>query len=193
MNYDHYFENISKIPTQVQLKLKDGTDTEKIKKEVNDTMKELYLKVQTVDEYITDQEENTAAIISLFYVVIGLAVTLSFIGIINNQIIGFIQRKKEIAVLNSTCMSKGQLKKMLFFETVLANLVAAFIAIITSILATDMIDNFMKGMSMYVQVEYSYVTALTFSGVILVVLIFTLVSPLRRMKKMNIVNEIKYE
>ena len=193
LNYDYYIENISKIPMQVQLKVEDGTDLEKIKKDVKDTMKELDLKIQTVDEYITGQEESVAGIMSIFYVIIGLAVVLSFIGIINNQVISFIQRRKEIAVLNSTCMSKGQLKKMLFFETLLANYIAAAIAIVTSILATDMIDNFMKGMAMYVQVEYSLKTALVFTGVIIAVLVFTLISPLRRLKKINIVNEIKYE
>lgn len=193
MNYDHYIENINKIPMQVQLKVSDNTDMDKLKDDINDIMKELHLKIQTVDEYITEQEESTASIMSLFYVIVGLAVILSFIGIINNQIISFIQRRKEVAVLNSTCMSKGQLKKMLFFETVLANLIAAFIAVITSILATDMIDNFMKGMSMYVQVEYSIKTALMFTGIIFAVLMFTLLSPLKRLKKMNIVNEIKYE
>ena len=90
-------------------------------------------------------------------------------------------------------MSKGQLKKMLFFETIVANLIAAGIAIITSILATGMLDNFMKGMSMYVHIEYSFKTAMTLTGVIFTVLIFTLISPMRRLKKMNIVNEIKYE
>lgn len=193
VNYDYYIENISKIPMQVQLKVKDGADLEKIKDEVKDTMKELDLKIQTVDEYLTAQEESVAGIMSIFYVIIGLAVILSFIGIINNQVISFIQRRKEIAVLNSTCMSKGQLKKMLFFETLLANLIAAAIAIVTSILATDMIDNFMKGMAMYVQVEYSFKTALVFTGIIIAVLVFTLISPLRRLKKINIVNEIKYE
>ena len=156
-------------------------------------MKELNLTVQTVDEYITVQEESTAAIMSLFYVIIGLAVILSFIGIINNQVISFIQRRKELAVLNSTCMSKGQLKKMLFFETVLANVIAAAIAIVASLLSTDMIDNFMKGMSMYVQVDYNFKTAFIFTGVVIALLVFTLISPLRRLKKMNVVNEIKYE
>ena len=193
MNYDHYIENISKIPMQVQLKLKDGADTDKVKEKVNDIMKELNLNIQTVDEYITAQEESTAAIMSLFYVIIGLAVILSFIGIINNQVISFIQRRKELAVLNSTCMSKGQLKKMLFFETVLANVIAAAIAIVASLLSTDMIDNFMKGMSMYVQVDYNFKTAFIFTGVVIALLVFTLISPLRRLKKMNVVNEIKYE
>ena len=193
MNYNHYIENIHKIPMQVHIKIKDNVDIDKLKENIDDTMKELNLTIQTVDEYITAQEESTAAIVSLFYIVIGLAVVLSFIGIINNQIISFIQRRKELAVLNSTCMSKGQLKKMLFFETVLANVISAGIAIMASILATDMIDNFMKGLSMYVQVEYSLKTALVFAGVIILLLVFTLISPLRRLKKMNIVNEIKYE
>lgn len=193
MNYDQYIEQISKIPMQVQLKVEDGTDMEKLKDEVDDTLKELNLKIQTVEEYIVEQEESTASIMSLFYVVIGLAVILSFIGIINNQVIGFMQRRKELAVLNSTCMSKGQIRKMLFFETVLANVIACAAAIAVGYLATDMIESFLKGMSMYVDVAYSLSSALSFSAVIFIILLLTLLSPMKKLKKMNIVNEIKYE
>ena len=174
VNYDNYIENISKVPMQAHIEAKDGIDIDKLKEEIIDTMKELDLMVQTADEYVAEQEEGVASIMSIFYVVIGLAVVLSFIGIINNQIISFIQRRKEIAVLNSTCMSKGQLKKMLFFETVLANLIAVFIGIVTSILLTDILDNVMCGLSLYVQVEYSYMTAFIFAGAIFAILILTL-------------------
>lgn len=193
MNYDHYIENINKIPMQVQLKVEDGTNMMELKESVNDTLKERNLYIQTVEEYITEQEESVGSIISLFYVVLGLAVALSFIGIINNQVIGFIQRRKEIAILNSTCMSKGQIKKMLFFETVLANFIAGIIAIIIGLLLANMIENFLKGLSMYVAVSFDFVTAVVFVGVILVALLLTLLSPMRKLKKMNIVNEIKYE
>ena len=193
VSYDNYMENISKIPMQAHIEVKEGVDIDKLKEDITDVMKELYLEVQTAEEYITEQEESVASVMSIFYVVIGLAVVLSFIGIINNQVISFIQRRKEMAVLNSTCMSKGQLKKMLFFETVIANLIAAFIGVITSILLTDMLDNFMCGLSLYVQVEYSFMTAFVFTGAIFAVLLLTLLSPVRRLKKLNIVNEIKYE
>ncbi len=193
MNYDNYTDNITKIPMQVQLKTKEGTDLEKLKEEINDSLKEINLNIQTVDEYIMYQEESTASIMSLFYVVIGLAVVLSFVGIINNQVIGFMQRRKEIAVLNSTCMAKNQLKKMLFFETLLANLIAGGIAVIEGFLVTDMIDSFLKGMILYVKLEYSILQAIMFTVVILVVLLLTLYSPIKRLKKMNIVSEIKYE
>ena len=193
MNYDNYIENISKTPMQAHIVAKKGADFDKLKEEIIDTMKELDLMVQTTEEYVTEQEEGVASIMSIFYVVIGLAVALSLIGIINNQIISFIQRRKELAVLNSTCMSKGQLKKMLFFETVLANLIAVIIGVVTSILLTDILDNVMCGLSLYVQVEYSYMTAFIFAGAIFAILILTLLSPMKRLKKMNIVNEIKYE
>lgn len=193
MNYDNYIENVYGVPMQVQLKVKDGVDMEELKEKINDLLKELNLNIQTVDEYITEQEESTASIMSLFYVIIGLAVILSFIGIINNQVIGFMQRRKEIAVLNSTCMSKKQLKNMMFFETVLANIIAGVIGVITGFFATDMIDSFLKGMSMYVKVEYSFLSAGTFTLIILLVLLFTLNSPIKRLMKMNLVSEIKYE
>jgi ABC-type antimicrobial peptide transport system permease subunit len=72
-------------------------------------------------------------------------------------------------------------------------LIAVVIGVVTSILLTDILDNVMCGLSLYVQVEYSYMTAFIFAGAIFAILILTLLSPMKRLKKMNIVNEIKYE
>jgi len=46
---------------------------------------------------------------------------------------------------------------------------------------------------MYVEVEYSISTAIGFVAVIFAILLLTLLSPMKKLKKMNIVNEIKYE
>jgi putative ABC transport system permease protein len=118
---------------------------------------------------------------------------LSFVGIVNNQIIGFVQRRKEIAVLYSTSMSKGQLRKMLFFETFFSNLIASAIAVLASILTTGMLESGMKGMNLYVDIVYNPKLMLMFVGIMFAVLLLTLISPMRKIKKMNVVNEIKYE
>lgn len=130
---------------------------------------------------------------SLFYIIIGLAVALSFIGIVNNQIISFIQRRKELAVLNSTCMSKKQLKKMLIAETILSNWVACLVAIGVGFIATVIIEAFMQGLVLYVDIIFDWSLAFKFVGIIFVVLLLTLVIPAKKLKKMNIIDEIKYE
>ena len=193
VNYDHYIKEITKVPAQIYLTVKDGTDIDALKKEINLVLKERRIYIQTNEEYIDEQEASVGQVLSLFYIVIGLAVALSFVGIVNNQIIGFVQRRKEIAVLYSTSMSKGQLRKMLFFETFFSNLIASAIAVLASILTTGMLESVMKGMNLYVDIVYNPKLMLMFVGIMFAVLLLTLISPMRKIKKMNVVNEIKYE
>ena len=166
---------------------------QKLKADCLEAVKEVGVFAQTFEEYIKEQEKQTSSIMSIFYVIIGMAVMLSFIGIINNLSIGFIQRRKEMAVLNSTCMSKGQLFGMMCTEVVLTNLIACVLGGITAFAATGMIDAFMESLSVYVKVEYDIKAALIVSGIIVILSLFTLFVPGKRLKKMSIVEEIKYE
>jgi len=193
VNFEHFINDLNDIPIQIHVVLDDGVDKEDMKETLKDEIKEVNLKVQTVDEYIDMQEKQSGSIMGIFYVILGLSVILSFIGIVNNQIISFIGRKRELAVLNSTCMSRGQLKKMLIAETVLANLVASVLVILVTYISTGYIDNFMQGIDMYIDIKFDLVSILKFVGIIDAILMLTLVIPIKRLKKMNIVNEIKYE
>ena len=193
INYNHYIEDITDIPAQVLLVTDKDTDKNAMKETLKKEIKEVSIRIQTTEEYISEQESQANSIMSIFYVILGLSVFLSFIGIVNNQIISFIQRRRELAVLNSTCMSKAQLRKMLFTETVIANLVASIFVLITSYAATGFINYFMQGIDMYMTISYDLITVLKFVGIIYIVLLFTLIIPVNKLRKMNIVNEIKYE
>lgn len=192
INYNYYLENITSIPDQMVIITKN-IDLEEAKKVLKEELKEPFIKIKTLDEYLFDQKKNVDSIINLIYVIVGLAIALAFVGIINNQIIGFMQRKREIAILNSTCMSKSQIKKMLFEETILTNIFSCFIAVIASYFMTNIIDSFLQGMSMYFEMTYDWQNALYFIVIIFIVLLLTLIVPSRKINKMNIVEEIKYE
>ena len=193
VNYDHFIKDLTDKPVQVHLVTDEGTNLEEMKKTLKDEIKEVGLRVQTVEEYIGEQEQQTGSIMSIFYVILGLSVILSFIGIVNNQIISFLQRRRELAILNSTCMSRGQLKKMLITETLLSNFVASILVLIVSYASTGFINYFMQGIEMYVSIRYDLGSILVFVGFVYVLLLFTLIIPIIKLRKMNIVNEIKYE
>jgi len=193
MNFERYIKDITDVPMQVHIETKEGTDLQDVKEKIENNIKEIGIKISTIDEYLETQKEQVDGIMSIFYVIIGLAVILSFIGIINNQIICFIQRRKELAILNSTCMSKKQLKKMLRVETILSNATSCLIAVIVAFTATGIIETFLESLSMYVEMIFDWNTAFRFIGIVFVLLLCTLRIPSRRMKKMNIIDEIKYE
>ena len=193
INYNQFIKEVTDIPQQVHIITSKDTDLEDMKDTLKKEIKEVSIKIQTTKEYIDEQENQTSAIMSIFYVILGLSVFLSFIGIVNNQIISFIQRRRELAVLNSTCMSKSQLRKMLFTETLLANLLSSILVIIVSYGSVIFINYFMQGIDMYITINYNLITILRFVGIIYIILIFTLIIPASKLRKMNIVNEIKYE
>lgn len=190
---EFFKENITDIPMQVHLSCAENADLEKVKEDVEDQIKEVGIQVQTVEEYIKTQQDQVESIISMFYVILGLAVILSFIGIINNQIIGFMQRTKELAILNSTCMSKGQIKKMLFIEILLSNMFACILAVLSALLSTKIMEKTLHSMATYINVEFNWNSTIWFVGIMFIILLATILIPFKKLKKMNIVNEIKYE
>lgn len=193
VSYNHLINDLNGIPLQLHIVLEKGYDANKMKDVVHDAMKEVGIYVQTTEEYITEQEGQVAGIIAIVYLVIGISVTLAFIGILNNQIIGFINRRKEIAILNSTCMNKTQIKKMLAFETILSNFISLFIATIVSFVTTIFVNNFMMNIGLYLDIKYDFMIVFKFELIVYVLLLLTLFVPFRKLKKMNIVDEIKYE
>ena len=193
VSYNHLLNDLNGIPMQIHIVLDDEKDADKMKDIVHDEMKEVGIYVQTTEEYITEQESQVAGIIAIVYLVIGISVALAFIGIINNQVIGFINRRKEIAILNSTCMNKTQIKKMLAFETFLSNFISLFIATIVSFVTTIFVNNFMMNIGLYLDIKYDFITVFKFELIVYVLLLLTLFVPFRKLKKMNIVDEIKYE
>ncbi len=193
VNFNHMKKDLSLVPLQVQVVAQDGYTAEKLKDIVKDSIKEVGIKVYTTDEYITEQENQIAGITGIIYLIIGVSVLLSFVGIINNQVISFISRKKELAVLNSTCMNKTQIKKLLALETMVANLIALGIAFVVTILTTAFINGFLENIGLFINISFDAMVVIRFSVIIYIILLFTLFFPFKRLKKMNIVDEIKYE
>lgn len=193
MNLETYKKHFTKVPVWIQVTLKDGVDAKQFIETLRGRIKEFNVEYMTFEEYITEQEEQTNEIMDVFYVIIGLAVALSFVGIVNNQIMGFIQRKREIAVLNSTCMSKSQIRHMLFTETLLSSAISGIIASIIAIPCVYMVNTAMEGLSMCLNIGYNILASVEFVGIVVVILLFTTLIPFRKLRKMDVVTEIKYE
>ena len=193
VSYKHLINDLNGIPMQLHITCDKNVNLEKMKDKIKDNIKEVGIKVETTDEYITEQENQIASITSIIYIVIGISVLLSFVGIINNQIIGFISRKKELAILNSTCMTRTQIKKMLAFETILANLIALIIAIIISAITVLFMNNCLNGIGFYLNIKFELAVIIKFVVIVYIILLLTLLVPFRKLRKMNIIEEIKYE
>lgn len=160
-------------------------------------------------KYLTDSEEDISTkamnvekatnqnrkISALIYGIVAMGVILTLIGTSGNQIIAFEGRRREIAVLYSTAMNKKQLRKLLIIESALSIGIGVVISIILGKFLSSIFGDvlFMVTNGDMPQIEYSIVSHLIYVSIIFMILMLTVRSPFRRLKKMNCAQELKYE
>ena len=186
-------ENITEVPFSIEFTVNDSSKVRDTIELMERQLKDPDITIWTIDDFCNIQRKNINSFMSLFYIIISLALVLSFVGIINNQIISFMERTKEIAVLNSVCMSKKQLRKMLVIENITSNIVACTFGFIVSIMSLRYMNKLMYGIKMYTDIQYQYIVGLIIMGIVLIVLLSTVIVPIKKMKKINVVEAIKYE
>lgn len=148
--------------------------------------------VKTVEQMRLEQQESSRSIVSVFVVIIIVALGMTVIGMVSNQLIGFDGRKKECAVMLSTSMSKKTLIGILFRESFLT----AAISVTTGILVGGLMVYVVKSALMSSDVLYMPVyfnplyAALLWIGMILL-FAFTVLFPIRGLNKMKLSEQIK--
>lgn len=160
-------------------------------------------------KYLTDSEEDISTkamkveaaanqnrkISAIIYGIVAMGVILTLIGTSGNQIIAFEGRRREIAVLYSVAMSKKQLRKLLLIESALSIGIGVVVSIILGKFLSSIFGDalFVVTNGDMPQIQYSIVSHLIYVGIIFVILMLTVCSPFRRLKKMNCAQELKYE
>ncbi|MEE3469240.1 MAG: FtsX-like permease family protein [Butyrivibrio hungatei] len=149
-------------------------------------------KVNTMDEYMKEIEDLTGGEMALLYMIIIIGASLAVIGIYSNQIVGFESRKRESAVLVSTAMSKGNLVKLFFEETVLSGAIAIGFGTIAGLVETVV---FIKALKAIMEQELFINVGQTVAFLLIMFFTFgiTTVKTMRDINRMKIAEQLKYE
>lgn len=169
--------------------LPDDVMKENLKNEV----KEENVDIKSYQEWIGSDKENTKQIMNIVYGVLLLGILLAMVGLINNALVAFVQRKKGLAVLNSICMTKFQLYKMALEENIFSFIIATIPGIILSIILNIYLAKTLKGMSLFINMAFEIKGVLIILGIIFILTIIETFVPIIKIKKLNLIKEIKYE
>ncbi|MCX7843042.1 MAG: ABC transporter permease [Clostridia bacterium] len=132
----------------------------------------------------------------IFDVLNGFSVLTALIGVIgvfNNLIISFIERKRSFAVMRSVGMSKVQIVKMIFVEAFTGGLIGGVGGVLGGILQINVMYYMMRIIVSSVQMKYSVWTLM---GSLMAGVLITLaasVGSAMKSSKLNIIEAIKYE
>lgn len=90
----------------------------------------LYVQVQTPEEFADAQSLLVKNIMNILYGLLGLAVIIAIIGIINTLALSVIERRQEIGMLRAVGMHRKQIRGMITLECVQIALYGAIIGIL---------------------------------------------------------------
>ena len=179
---NYYLINLTK-----DAKVKD------VKKEIRKTFTYQMPELMTKKEYVNLTKERMEEIYKTIIEVILVIIGVALIGIINNQSVSFLERKREMAVLYSTAMSRSQLNRMIFIEVFLSYFISALVSFIFTIMLIILLRQTLIVLGLYIPITFSILSILILMFVIGIIMTVIYLVMKRKIKKMNIVEELKYE
>lgn len=143
--------------------------------------------------YIKNVKENSETYMKFMIFIVIIVVLLALVGIINNQTVSFMERRKEFATLYSIAMSRKQLKNMILIENLLAFINSTIASILFYIIISKLVEYTLQILFIPIYMKF------TISGILVLLLVVAMIllviqrSMRKHIKNMNIVEEIKYE
>ncbi|MDY3206425.1 FtsX-like permease family protein [Clostridium baratii] len=180
------------IPTTLLVKGNNISESS-LKDDLNKNLEEYGASIKTKEELKDTELKNNAGLMSSLESFSFMALIIGSLGIMNNLMVSFMQRRKEFAVLASVGMSKRQRSQMILIEGITIGIVGSILGVITGVLVCEFIPEISLSLDTYLKVIVPYfeVIKLCIFGILLMI-IASLV-PVLKGNKISIVSEIKYE
>ena len=170
-----------------------GNDPKALKETINDHSGDFLSDISTYEEHEKEMAVQRAPLNMILNLLIFIGVGLTFIGVVSNQLIGLEGRKRECAVMTSVAMPSKKLSKMFLLENFIASFTSLLAAVPVGMLMSYIFMRILEYLELFIPLEISAGRCLGYA--VLLCVVFTLVSlfPIRALKKMDIVSQLKYE
>jgi len=164
-----------------------------VKNELKTVVKDFGATATTRDEFQKQNLDQNQIIVDVLSIFSYLAIFIAALGVLNNITIGFLQRKRELAVLSSVGMSDGARNGMLLWESVLSVIWSVVIAVPYSYLGLSLLTKTMTAIEMPMHIVLDIKAVPIYAVAALVLIVLGSLPILLKSNKLSIVNELKYE
>jgi putative ABC transport system permease protein len=175
------------------INVKEQVDADELKEELRTTFKDYIINIHSMNETKRIMKSSHKQLTSMLTGFSVLALIIGIIGVVNNLIISFIERKRSIAVLMSVGMSKKQVVQMIVVEALCTGIIGATAGIIGGSMLVGLMPLMMEVMKVIMPVRHLTETFYIYllGGVSITVI--ASITPLIKSSKLNIIEAIKYE
>jgi putative ABC transport system permease protein len=148
-------------------------------------------KVQTREEWITQQDEDFNRFLSMLYVLLALSVIVSLFGMVNTLVLSVFERTRELGMLRAVGMTRRQVRRMIRHESVITALIGAALGLPLGVFLALLVTRALSQFDIRFSVPGSLLVL--FAVVAIVVGIFAAILPARRAARLNVLRALQYE
>jgi putative ABC transport system permease protein len=138
-----------------------------------------------------EREEQIDSVVQLFYVLLGLAVFISLVGVANTLGLSIYERTRELGMLRAIGMSRRQVRSMIRYEAVITALIGAILGLVLGVIFAALIAQPLKQEGF----TLSYPVGTLIGILVLAALlgVIAAIVPARRASRLDVLESLQYE
>ena len=177
----------------VYVKAEEGVDPTSIRSELEAALEPFpTVEVTSQAEFKEQIRNQINQLLSLVYALLGLAVVIAILGIINTLALSVIERTREIGLLRAVGMTRGQMRRMVRLESVVIAVYGAVLGIALGLafgvaLQRALVDQGIEVLSIPWGLLIAVLVVAAFVGV------FAAVWPARRAARLDVLQAVTTE
>ena len=176
-----------------ELYVKAGFDPEAVKEELGRRFNRREPWLRTVTEMEEADREYNRELLRGLEGFAMMALGIALVGVINNLLIAFIERRKSFAVLRSVGMEQRQVVRMILVEAIMGGAIGGVAGVLGGFLLLHIAGYVIRALKLYVEIEYSPLLVLLFFLVGLGATVLASVSPARAARRLNLITALRHE
>lgn len=186
----------AKIPRQdsvVSVNAAEGSSAAALGKRLDTITKDLpMVTVQNQADFIEAQRGSVNQLLALIYALLGLAIVIAVLGIINTLALSVIERTREVGLLRAVGLSRRQLRRMVRLEAVAIAVLGAVLGVVMGLVFGIVLQRALVGEGI-TDLSIPAVNLVVFVVIAAVVGVLAAVLPARRAAKLNVLRAISTE
>ncbi|MGA8210829.1 MAG: FtsX-like permease family protein [Nocardioidaceae bacterium] len=109
----------------------DGADQAQVRRDIESVVEELpTVTVKDPSGFAQEQSEQIALFLNFIYALLGLAIVIAVLGIVNTLALSVIERTREVGLLRAVGLSRRQLRRMVRLEAVVVAVLGAVLGVL---------------------------------------------------------------
>ncbi|AFA71643.1 putative ABC transporter, permease protein [Gordonia polyisoprenivorans VH2] len=129
--YEKVMPETSRITFGLFVKAAPGTNLDTLRTDLeNATSGYLTVQVETREQYKSSISEQIDQMLATLYAMLGLALLIAVLGIINTLALSVVERKREIGMLRAIGTLRSQIRRTIYLESVLIAIYGAVLGVV---------------------------------------------------------------